>query len=219
MIPMHEGTLHLGNLLLILIVLIDLFALGTSRLTAIIGAVALQGGLLATLPLALHGVGPESLLLAAGTFAVKAIIVPRLMLWAIREATIRREVDPLLGFVPSLLLAGVGIGLSFALAQRLPLRDAAAAGDLVPAALSTVFCGRLLIGTRKKAITQVAGVLGMEHGIYLIGLLLSAVMPWMVEAGVLLDLFAAIFVMGIVVYHINREFASTDTAKLTSLRD
>ncbi|MHB8417601.1 MAG: hydrogenase [Myxococcales bacterium] len=216
---MRENALHFANVLLILVVLIDLFVLGTSRLNAIIRAAALQGGLLAALPLALHGLGPELLLLAVGTLAIKAIAVPRMMLWAIREATIRREIDPLLGFVPSLMLAGVGIGLSFALARQLPLRDPAAAAYLVPAALSTVFCGLLLIVTRKKAITQVAGFLVMENGVYLIGLLLAAVMPWMVEAGVLLDLFAAIFVMGIVVYHINREFSSTDTAKLTSLRD
>ena len=41
----------------------------------------------------------------------------------------------------------------------------------------------------------------------------------MVEAGVLLDLFAAVFVMGIVMFHINREFASLDTEKLSRLRD
>jgi hydrogenase-4 component E len=44
-------------------------------------------------------------------------------------------------------------------------------------------------------------------------------MPIMVEAGVLLDLFAAVFVMGIVMFHINREFSSLDTAKLSALRD
>jgi hydrogenase-4 component E len=44
-------------------------------------------------------------------------------------------------------------------------------------------------------------------------------MPLMVEAGVLLDLFAAVFVMGIVMFHIHREFASLDTEKLSTLRD
>jgi hydrogenase-4 component E len=44
-------------------------------------------------------------------------------------------------------------------------------------------------------------------------------MPAMVEAGVLLDLFAAVFVMGIVMFHINREFSSLDTEKLSVLKD
>jgi len=41
----------------------------------------------------------------------------------------------------------------------------------------------------------------------------------MVEAGVLLDLLAAVFVMGIVMFHINREFSSLDTDALASLKD
>jgi hydrogenase-4 component E len=40
-----------------------------------------------------------------------------------------------------------------------------------------------------------------------------------VEAGVLLDLFVAIFVMGIIIYQINREFASLDTGRLSTLKE
>jgi hydrogenase-4 component E len=41
----------------------------------------------------------------------------------------------------------------------------------------------------------------------------------MVEAGVLLDLLAAVFVMGIVMFQINREFSSLDTDAMSSLKD
>ncbi len=207
------ATPPLAGVLLILVILIDLFALGTSRLNAIIRAVALQGALLAALPLVLagwRGAEPELLLLAAGTLAIKAFAVPRLLLWAIREAAIRREVDPLLGFVPSLLLAGAGIGLCFAVSAGLPMRGVQGVTYLIPTALSTTFCGLLLIVARRKAITQVAGFLILENGVYLVGLPLAFEMPWMVEAGALLDLLAGIFVMGIVVYHITREFSSIE---------
>ena len=90
---------------------------------------------------------------------------------------------------------------------------------LVPTALSTVWTGLLLIVSRRKAVTQVIGFLVLENGVFVFGLLLSDFMPTMVEAGVLLDLFAAVFVMGIVMFHINREFSSLDTARLSSLRD
>ncbi len=59
----------------------------------------------------------------------------------------------------------------------------------------------------------------LENGVFLFGLLLSDFMPTMVEAGVLLDLFAAVFVMGIVIFDINREFSSIDTEKLSTLKD
>ena len=68
-------------------------------------------------------------------------------------------------------------------------------------------------------MSQVLGFLVLENGVYVFGLLLSSVMPLMVEAGVLIDLFAAVFVMGIVMFHINREFSSLDTEKLSALKD
>jgi hydrogenase-4 component E len=44
-------------------------------------------------------------------------------------------------------------------------------------------------------------------------------MPFLVEAGVLLDVLVGVFVMGIVVEHINREFSSIDADELTELRE
>jgi hydrogenase-4 component E len=44
-------------------------------------------------------------------------------------------------------------------------------------------------------------------------------MPLMVEAGVLLDLLVAVFVMGIVMHQINREFSTMNTGQLSSLRE
>jgi hydrogenase-4 component E len=51
------------------------------------------------------------------------------------------------------------------------------------------------------------------------GLSLLESMPFLVELGVLLDLFVGIFVMGIIINHINREFASLDTTRLSTLRE
>ena len=51
------------------------------------------------------------------------------------------------------------------------------------------------------------------------GLTLLDAIPFMVEIGVLLDLFVAIFVMGIILNHINRAFASLDTTQLSALRE
>ena len=43
--------------------------------------------------------------------------------------------------------------------------------------------------------------------------------PLLVEAGILLDLTVAVFVIGIIVDRIQREFDTLDTRKLTSLRE
>ena len=79
--------------------------------------------------------------------------------------------------------------------------------------------GFLILTTRRKAITQVVGYLVLENGIFVMGLALLEAMPLLVEAGVLLDLFVGIFVMGIIINHISREFSSMDTARLSSLKE
>jgi len=211
-----------ADLFFILVVVIDLFLLASSRLGAAIRIVAIQGVLLGALPLLLleqgHSLG-HALVLAVGAAAIKGFLIPWLMFRAIREASIRREMEPLLGFVASMVLGGVGVALAFAFAGGLPLPGGDAHPYLVPTALSTVWSGLLLFVSRKKAVSQVLGFLVLENGVYVFGLLLAGFMPVMVEAGVLLDLFAAVFVMGIVMFHINREFASLDTEKLSALRD
>jgi hydrogenase-4 component E len=210
------------DMVFILVVVIDLFTLASSRLNAAIRAVALQGALLSVLPLLLasweHEIG-HVLVLSLGAFAIKAILIPLLMFRAIREAAIRREVEPIIGFVPSMILGGVGVALAFAFSRGLPLPSPERHAFLVPTALATVWTGLLLVVSRKKAVNQVLGFLILENGVFVFGLLLAEFMPVMVEAGVLLDLFAAVFVMGIVMFHINREFSSLDTEKLTALKD
>ncbi len=210
------------ELVFVLVVVIDLFLLASSRLGASIRIVALQGALLAALPLLLAGGGHHlghALILSGGALVVKGFFIPWLMFRAIREAAIRREMEPIVGFVPSMVLGAFGVALAFAFASRLPLPEADTHAFLVPTALSTVWAGLLLVVSRKKAVNQVLGFLVLENGVYVFGLLLSEIMPFMVEAGVLLDLFAAVFVMGIVMFHINREFSSLDTEKLSALKD
>ncbi len=89
----------------------------------------------------------------------------------------------------------------------------------MPVALSTLFAGFLLLTTRRKAISQVTGYLILENGIFVFAQLLHEAMPTLVEVGVLLDLLVGIFVMGIVMNHIQREFGSLDTERLSELRD
>ena len=64
-----------------------------------------------------------------------------------------------------------------------------------------------------------AGFLQLENGIFIFGLLLVEAMPFLVEVGVLLDLFVGIFVLSIIIHHINREFSSQDTRRLSLLKE
>jgi hydrogenase-4 component E len=206
----------------ILVVVFDFYVLASSRLGASIRAVATQGALLAVLPLLLATERVElghTLALSIGALLVKGVGIPMLLAWAMRESRVRREETPIVGFIPSLVLGAVGVALAFAFGSALPLPLAGKHTFLVPTALAGVWTGLLLVVSRRKAVSQVLGFLVLENGVFVFGLLLTEFMPVMVEAGVLLDLFAAVFVMGIVMFHINREFSSLDTEKLAALKD
>jgi hydrogenase-4 component E len=209
----------LTELVLLLVVLSDFAVLATSRLSACIRALAFQGLLLGALPLLLNAhLSLHLVTLALGTAVIKAGLLPWFLRWAIREASVRREVEPLVGYMTSMLLGAAALALSFGVAAALPLPQVAA-GLLVPVALVTVIIGLVVLITRSKAITQVVGYLMLENGIYLFGLTQSRRVPFLVEIGVLLDVFVGVFIMGIVVFHINREFDSISSARLSELHD
>jgi hydrogenase-4 component E len=207
-----------AHLLLLFIVVTDLVVLGVSRLSTCIRAIAWQGFVLGLLPLVLTGsISTHVIFLAAGTIVVKAVVLPRMLRWAMREAKVRREVEPLIGYLGSLLLGVLALGVAFAVATRLP---ALPGSDLlIPIALASVMIGLVVLITRGKAITQVVGYLILENGVYLFGLTQTSRVPFLIEIGVLLDVFVGAFIMGIVVFHINREFDSISSSQLTELRE
>ena len=207
--------------LLIVTLTLNFVALGVSRIRGIIQAVALQGMLLGALPLFMpHSeIGLRVIVLVVVTIGLKGFVIPAFLVHAMREANIQHEVKPIMNYMSSLLLGAVGTGLALVFSYTLPLTEEHQGLLLVPASLSTVWTGFLLLTARKKAITQVMGYLLLENGIFLFSLLLLEAMPFLVEIGILLDLFTGVFVMGIIIHHISREFASTSTEHLAELRE
>lgn len=208
------------NSLLVLVVLLNFPMLGSSRMQAVIQTVALQGFLLGIMPLVGHNqIRWELLIICLLTMVIKGAFIPGLLNRALREVRIQREVAPVLGFTPSILLGGLGTGLAVLFANTLPLAPNQANTLILPASFSTVLTGFLILTTRQKAITQVVGYLTLENGIFIFGLLLLDAMPFLVETGVLLDLSVGVFVMGIILRYIQRTFSSLEAAPLTTVRE
>ncbi|MGA2581781.1 MAG: hydrogenase [Tepidisphaeraceae bacterium] len=208
------------NTILVFVLLINLYLLATSRIRALIQGAALQGILLSFMPLLVQKqIGLMAPVIALATLALKGSVIPGMLFKALRDAQIKREVEPLIGLVPSMLLGALGTGISIAFASHLALASQQINPLIIPAAFSTVFTGFLLLITRIKAISQVIGYLILENGIYIFGMLLLEAMPFLVELGVLLDLFVGVFVVSIIIHHINRQFASLDTRRLSALKE
>lgn len=199
---------------------LNFFALGASRVRAIIHAVAWQGIILALLQLLNDPtLDVRLLLLVSATVALKGMIIPNLLLGAVRSANIQHEEQPLIGFIFSLLLAAAGTAAAMMFAQYFPLAQEDASTLIMPASLATVLTGFLMLTTRQRAINQVLGYLLLENGIFIFGLLLFEVVPFLVEIGVLLDLFTGVFIMGIIIHHISQEVSSANGEYLSELKE
>jgi len=208
------------NLLIGLAMGLNLLALGSGRLPSLIRAMSLQGVVLGVLPLLIESeLDWRIALLAIATIVGKGVIIPSLLRRAMRTANIEREIEPFIGFVPSLLLGAGAAIAAVAMAKTLPLLPEHTDSLLVPGSIASILTGFILLIGRVKAISQVCGYLILENGIYLFGLLLIHSMPLLVEAGLLLDLTVGVFVIGIIVDRIQRAFDSLDTRKLTALRE
>ena len=208
------------NLLLAAIMLINFMLVTTGRVHKCIQLAAVQGGLLGLVLLVMQEHWAwHVMLMAVTTLAIKGLLIPVMLTRAQDRMRPHREPDPYVGYTASLVLAAAGTGLAFLLARRLPLQAGNLGTLFVPASLSTLLTGFLLLTTRKRALLQVAGYLVLENGVYLFGLLLVKEMPLLVETGVLLDLVVGIAVMGIVINHILEAFDTQDTHRLAHLKD
>ena len=211
---------ELLNTLFVLILTLNLFALGNGRLLTVIRIVAVQGILLGLLPFFMHErlAFPE-ILSAAAAISLKGVIIPAIMIKALRDVMIKREVEPLIGLLPSTILGAVITATVFLVSSRMQALDQHAASLIIPTSITTVLIGFILLTTRYKALSQVLGYLVLENGIYIFSLLLVEAIPLVVEMGMLLDLFVSVFIVSIITNHINKAFSSLDTRKLSSLKE
>jgi hydrogenase-4 component E len=204
---------------LVLLILTSFLLLGSSRLGACIRIGALQGVMVGLLPLAVSG---NSLTLRVAVIGLvimglKGFVFPYLLSRALRESDTSREVQPFVGYAASLFVGVLSLLASFWLDARLKLPIHATSDLVVPVAFSMMMTGLFLIVARRTAMNQVIGYLVLENGIYTFGLAIVRDIPVLIELGVLMDMFVAVFVMGIAIYRINREFDHIDSDRLNTL--
>jgi hydrogenase-4 component E len=214
-----------SEIVLAIFLIADLALAGAGRLKYAIRLVALQGWIVGILPVFLWNwqangcPGMRIWLIGLVNAVVKGVLLPILLSYAVRKARTRREVEPIVSFQMSrfvVFLMAVG---GFAIGRLLHIHETIASELAIPVAFTTMGTGLLLICARKKAITQVLGFLVLENGISLFGAGILLEYGVVVELGILLDVFALVFILGIAIFQINRTFLSTDTDRLNQLGD
>ena len=217
--------LTISEIAMALFLIADLALAGASRLKYAISLVAVQGWIVGTLPVFLWDwqsggcPGARIWIIALVNSLVKGAALPMLLNYAVRKARTRRELEPIVSFQISRIVVFLMAVGGFAVGRLLHIHETTASELAVPVAFTTMGTGCLLICARKKAITQVLGFLVLENGISLFGAGILLEYGLVVELGILLDVFALVFILGIAVFQISRTFDSTDTDRLNHLGD
>lgn len=156
----------------------------------------------------------------AVAFAVKAVFIPLILWIVLQRMAVKREMETVISVKLGFPLAVLLVPVSYRAME--PFTEDAFGGfdaaNALPAALALMLLGLFTMITRKKALTQVIGLVTMENGLYLATVAATRGLPFVVEFGVALDVLTGVTVMGLVIHEINRLFGSTDVDKLRALR-
>lgn len=205
-----------------LLLLITLLRISTSgRLELYIRMLSVQGLLLFSL--VFFTVSHESYVTLAvaiiETLLLKAVFVPFYLNKVIRENNIKRETEPYVPHIFSLLMVSLGIGLSLAAAFYMKKEIPEVKIVLLGCGISMILCGMFVILSRKKLITHVMGYCVLENGIFLLSLSAAKELPVIVSLGVALDAFIWVLLAGILVRIIRIELHSQSIDELKGLKN
>ena len=160
---------------------------------------------------------------AALTFVFKALALPVLLERIVARVGIRQEIEPLINVPLSVLISGCLTLVGYIVAQSFYHPDetsapAALGHNTLAIAIALFLIGFFMMLNRRKALSQVLGLLCMENGLFLAAISLTYGMPLVVEVGIFFDVLVAAMVLGILVYRIGSTFDSMDVSKLRRLR-
>jgi hydrogenase-4 component E len=208
------------NALAILFCLTLIYLAVTTRLSAYVLILVLQGVLVAgvhTLAF-FHDFAWSHVAVAAGVLLVRTVLIPTYIVKIMRDLDMRHG-DNTRRYHPGFLIqmAAVIVGafvLSHQLSRLTPV-------NVVPlgAAIAGMAAGGLLIVRRRLLLAHVVGFLIIENGLLLLGLGVRAEMPWTIELAGFLDLFVLIFLMGIAMNQLKTHFPEGGSDELTGLRE
>ncbi len=199
--------------------LLSAFAnLAMRRLTSLVRIFALQGLLLTASTLAVAILSSETHLLfsALFTFIFKVVLLPTILFRLMNRLHIQGEVESLVN-VPSTMVIGLGIVVfSFTLAAPISELASTVSKGLIGVGLASLLLSFLMMITRRKALTQLLGFLGMENALFFSAINATYGMPMVVELGVAFDVLVGTFVFGIFFFQIRETFESLDLKHMDS---
>ena len=208
------------NALTILFCLTLIYLAVTTRLSAYVLILVLQGILVAGVhALAFfNDFAWSHVVVATGVLVFRTYLIPNYIVKIIRDLDMRHG-DNTRRYHPGFLIqmATVVIG-AFVVSHQLSLQTGV---NEIPlgAAIAGMAAGGLLIVRRRLLLAHIVGFLIIENGLFLLAIGIQTEMSWMIELAGFLDLFVLVFLMGIAMNHLKTHFPEGESDDLTGLRE
>lgn len=198
-----------------------LLALWRRQVRAIVAILRLQGVALALLAgvLSVHEHDVGLAVTAVLVLAVKAVVVPALLTRAVAGDTRRRESAPLINVPASLVAGALLIVVALGVSGRIVALDSSLSARLSPLGIATILVGYLVLVTRRRAVSQICGLLMVDNGIALVTFLLTSGVPLIVELGSTLDVLLVVVVLRVVVLSATTRLGSFELDDMRELHD
>lgn len=174
---------------------------------------------LLSLLIALYSGSAELFTVGVILLVVKAVIIPRVLQRVVTRVGLQRFTAPYLGTAPALIVCGILAIVAFYVMAPVAASNPLPTADAMPLAFASVLIGFFIMVNRRRAVTQILGFLMLENGIFLLALLATYGVPFIVEIGVFLDVLVAVLIMEVFVYRIKDNFDSIDVGRLEKLKE
>jgi hydrogenase-4 component E len=161
----------------------------------------------------------ELWILAAATLAIKGIGIPvaarRLL---VQRLELKRDTALSTGLSTSLIAGGALTAFAYLVTTPQLLPHGVVAAAVVPLSTAVILLGGLAMVVRRHTVAQLIGWLIVENGVFLGAITLVATFPFIVEAGIFLDVVAGVLIMLVFVSGLTRQLASASATELRELR-
>lgn len=209
------------NGFLILFGLTMLYLAATSRIIAHIRLLVVQGVLLFLI--CCCGMQHIHILnfafLTIETLIVKSIVIPAFLYKVLNKTHSNRDVAANIPHFYCLFIASLILIVGFLLSEYFVTSMKLISPMFFAVSVATIIISLWLITIKHKIISNVIEFITMENGIFLLSLSAAKEMPMLVNLGVLLDVFIAVYILGLFVNVINKEFKDLEVSNLSDLKD
>ena len=157
--------------------------------------------------------------LTVETLIVKSIVIPAFLFRVLKKTNSNRDYAPNVPHFYCLVIASVILLGSFMASNYWITPIKMISPIYFAVSVATIIISLWLITIKHHIISNVIGFITMENGIFLLSLSVAKEMPILVNMGVLLDVFIAVYILGLFVNVINKEFKDLEISHLSDLKD